>query len=149
MTEFPSVTAYLTWDHDRLGALLSEAVVLVSTGNLDAARPKFTAFLEGITRHIRLEEELLFSVFEQRTGLVSGPTQVMRMEHRAIEQAIGRMRAALLENDAAGFAEHHANLIEVLGAHHRREEDILYPMTDRSLPESVRLSLTKKLLAFS
>lgn len=149
MTEFPSVTAYLSWDHDRLDALLVRVLDLVERGDFGEARTIYLTFQHGLTRHIRLEEEILFSEFERRTGMVAGPTQVMRMEHKSIENALSRMAAALEVRDKAAFEAGHADLLEVLGPHNEKEERILYPMTDRALDETERQRLTKKLLAYS
>lgn len=148
MTDFPSVTAYLSWDHDRLDGLLTSTVTYVEEGDLPAAREKFSSFLEGLLRHIKLEEELLFSVFERRTGMVAGPTQVMRMEHRSIERALLRMGTALEVGNGADFAAAHGDLLEVLGPHNEKEEHLIYPMTDRVLDEGERMDLAKRLLSF-
>jgi iron-sulfur cluster repair protein YtfE (RIC family) len=149
VTEFPSVTAYLSWDHDRLDVLLVEACNLIERGDFGGARSTFATFRSGLTRHIRLEEEILFSEFERRTGMVAGPTQVMRMEHRHIEHALDRMAMALEASDRAIFATAYADLVEVLGPHNEKEEHILYPMTDRALDETERQRLTQKLLDYS
>lgn len=149
MTDFPSVTAYLSWDHDRLDALLVRACDLLDRGDFAEARSTFATFRSGLERHIRLEEEILFSEFERRTGMVAGPTQVMRIEHRHIEHALDRMGTALEASDRPTFATAYADLLEVLGPHNEKEEHILYPMTDRSLDETERQKLTQKLLAYS
>lgn len=148
MTDFPSVTAYLSWDHDRLDGLLTSAATHVEEGDHAAAREDFSAFLEGLLRHMKLEEELLFSLFERRTGMIAGPTQVMRMEHRSIERALLRMRDALEIGSGADFAVAHADLLEVLGPHNEKEEHLIYPMTDRVLDEGERLDLARRLLSF-
>ena len=146
MTDFPSVTAYLSWDHDRLDALLAQAFDHVVRGDLAGAMPAFGELSDGLVRHMRLEEELLFPVFEQRTGIVSGPTEVMRTEHRALERALARMREALVAKDKDGATRSHDDLVEVLVAHHMKEEEVLYPLTDRTLGATDREELAKKLV---
>jgi iron-sulfur cluster repair protein YtfE (RIC family) len=146
MSDFPSVTAYLSWDHDRLDALLAQAFEPVLRGNLAAALPVFEELAEGLLRHIRIEEEILFPVFEQRSGMLSGPTQVMRMEHRVLQRVLNRMRDALVAGDAEAARLGHDDLVEILVAHHVKEEEVLYPLTDRSLPEQERVELTRKLV---
>lgn len=136
MTDFPSITAYLSWDHDRLDALLARTYEHVAHGDLAGALPAFGELADGLLRHMRLEEQILFPILEQRTGMLSGPTEVIRTEHRALEHALGRMREALLAQDREGAARSHDDLVEVLVEHHLKEEEVLYPMTDRSLPEA-------------
>src|SRR5262245_9518428 len=81
---FDSITRYLSWDHDRLDGLLGEVTRHVEDGHFVQASSIFSTFDQGLRRHIRLEEELLFPLFECRTGMRNGPTAVMRNEHRQI-----------------------------------------------------------------
>jgi len=90
----------------------------------------FQEFKAGLERHIVWEEEILFSVFENKTGMTGGPTQVMRWEHQQIrgflEAIAGKLAAG---TDATGDDE--AGLLAVLGPHNHKEENILYPMIDQ------------------
>lgn len=132
-SRFDSITRYLSWDHDRLDGLLSEATRHVERGEMTQARSIFLTFDDGLRRHIRLEEELLFPLFESRTGMRNGPTVVMRAEHRVIEGELTRMRAGLDVGDASEYATGLANLHCVLGPHNVKEEQVLYPTTDDML----------------
>ena len=87
----------------------------------------------GLRRHIGFEEEILFPGFEAGTGMSpqAGPTAVMRIEHREIERLLEAIRGAL-----AGIADPlplRTELHRVLAAHNMKEEQVLYPMTDRAL----------------
>jgi len=141
----PTVTGYLSWDHDRLDALLEQATTLVRAGDLVAALAKYTDFAHGLRRHIRLEEEVLFPAFEQATGMVQGPTTVMRMEHREILDTLSDMQLSLAGKDAAGFEAARNDLLAVLQNHNVKEERILYPGTDRALGIDQRTALVHKL----
>ena len=136
MSDPTTITAYLSRDHDRLDALLAQIYEHASKGDLVAAGGPFAEFADGLVRHMRIEEQSLFGEFERRTGMLSGPTQVLRTEHRALEHALDRMRAALAAADAEVFVRGHDDLVEILVAHHLKEEEVLYPMALRSLPES-------------
>lgn len=141
---FSTVTEYLSWDHDRLDALLADVQRMVEDGELERADHTFAEFFEGLRRHIRIEEEVLFPEFEARTGVTQGPTRVMRHEHRQIEEALEAMREALDRADAAAFRAGDARLLEVLSPHNAKEERILYPTTDQHLtPEERRLLLER------
>lgn len=144
--KFDSVTRYLSWDHDRLDGLLGEATTRVENGQLAQALSLFRAFDAGLRRHIRIEEDVLFPLFEARTGTrTGGPTVVMRAEHRAIESELDRMRLALELGDASEYASGLATLHGVLGAHNLKEESVLYPTTDDLLEASERLELVDRL----
>lgn len=145
--KFDSITRYLSWDHDRLDGLLGEVTQRVEAGHLAQAKSLFRAFDEGLRRHIRIEEEVLFPLFETRTAMrISGPTMAMRAEHREIEAELARMRDALDIGDAAEYASGLATLYGVLGAHNLKEESVLYPTTDDLLGASERSELVDRLV---
>jgi hemerythrin-like domain-containing protein len=142
---FDSVTGYLSWDHDRLDAILQSVRARVEAGDWEAARREYVPFYDGLDRHIRLEEGILFPLFEERTGMTGGPTVVMREEHREIRGALGTMRDALGRADDRLFQEGLAHLLSVLPDHNVKEEQVLYPTTDRILPEKDRAALAARL----
>jgi hemerythrin-like domain-containing protein len=142
---FDSVTGYLTWDHDRLEAVLDATRRLMQEGRWADARETYDDFDQGLARHIRIEEDVLFPLFEARTGIVDGPTAVMREEHRAIRSAVTLMRQALEAEDAGAFQEGRVFLESVMPAHNAKEEHVLYPTTDRMLEPSERARLVARL----
>ena len=143
-TTFDTVNAYLSWDHDRLDALLQSAANRVDHGEWAQARLAYGEFDRGLARHIRLEEEILFPLFEARTG-TAGPTTVMREEHRLIRGVLAVIGAAVARADAPAFRSGVAALADLLPAHNAKEEQVLYPTTDRVLPEHERAALAARL----
>jgi hemerythrin-like domain-containing protein len=127
------VTECLQADHSRLDAILTEAATFAESGAFVNALQLFAEFACGIDHHIRAEEEVLFSVFEQATGIVAGPTQVMRAEHVQIRQLIADVRGALGVHDGVTAARIVPVLRELLSSHNFKEERVLYPMTDRAI----------------
>jgi iron-sulfur cluster repair protein YtfE (RIC family) len=116
-----SITEHFGADHDRLDGIFTEFQSLKRT-DAAAAKQKFQLFLTGLTRHIVWEEDALFPLFEERTGMKnSGPTSVMRLEHREIKRHLDeihdKVRAADPDSDAL-----EAELLEVLKAHNMKEE---------------------------
>lgn len=144
----PTITSYLSFDHDRLDRLLVDAAAHVTAGHFDQARPVLNRFITLLLRHIRLENELLFPTFDRVAELPDGPTRVMRMEHREIEALLDALSAAVDRRDGAGFATAHAGLLGVLGDHNAKEEAIIYPMTDRHLPPDERSRMVATLRTF-
>lgn len=143
-TLFDTVTAYLSWDHDRLDALLQSVRTWVEGGKWEHARRTFAEFDRGLDRHIRLEEEILFPLFEARAGM-TGPTAVMREEHQLIRGVLAVIGAAIGHADGRGFQDGLAALAAVLPPHNEKEEQVLYPTTDRILPEAERTKLASRL----
>jgi iron-sulfur cluster repair protein YtfE (RIC family) len=142
---FTTVTSYLSWDHARLDRTLAGARDDLQHDRLADARHAFDEYARGLERHMRVEEELVFPVFEARTGMSGGPTSVMRDEHRSLRVALGMMRDGLDRGDVAGFQAGVRFLETVLPEHHAKEEHILYPTTDRLLSPDERGALTRRL----
>ena len=144
-TGFESVTGYLGWDHDRLDEVLRSVSAAVTKGRFEEAAASFERFESGLLRHLRLEEELIFPVFEARSGMASGPTDVMRDEHRHVRQALDVMRRGLQGSDADGYEDGLRFFDSVLPDHNAKEEHILYPTLDRLLRPAERAALVSRL----
>ena len=142
---FESVTAYLGWDHDRLDEVLRSVSVAVESDCFGEAAARYEEFTLGLLRHIRIEEELLFPVFEARSGMANGPTDVMRDEHKQVRTALGLMRRGLQQSDAAAFGDGRRFLETVLPDHNAKEEHILYPTLDLLLRPTERAALVARL----
>ena len=141
---FRSVTEYLSWDHDRLDALLEAVRSAVERRDWLAARRYFHDFHDGLLRHIRVEEEVLFPRFEQRTGL-TGPLVVMRQEHAYIRAALGALDDGIDQRDSRTFRAGLASLLTVLPGHNAKEEQVVYPKTDAALSEDECRALVARL----
>lgn len=126
------VTECLETDHRRLEAILDAVEAAVGAGDFRRAGERFSEFTCGLSRHIVMEEEILFPVFEHATGIASGPTQVMRMEHVEIKRLMAEARESIGATDAERFGTCVEALRGVLGEHNVKEEQILYPATDRA-----------------
>ena len=142
---FDGASEYLSWDHDRLDALLDEATRQVDVERWSDAAESYGLFERGLDRHMGLEEEVLFPLFEARSGIVDGPTAVLREEHRAIRKALAIMRSGILDNDARTFRDGMAFLHTVMPEHNAKEEHVLYPTTDRMLSDRERATLAARL----
>jgi hypothetical protein len=142
---FPGATEYLSWDHERLTGILDEVALRIDAGAIADAGGRYAEFDSGLRRHIQAEEKVLFPVFEAFTGLGSGPTSLLREEHRTILQALDAMGRGVAAGDAAAFRGAHLDLRETLPGHMAREERIVYLATDACLGESERRVLAERL----
>jgi hemerythrin-like domain-containing protein len=142
------VTSYLSWDHDRLDALLGQVARQLADGELEQTKTTCAAFIAGLDRHIRLEEAILFPAFETATGIRSGPTTVMTAEHVAVRAALAEVERAVAARDLNRFNQCRAALENVLGPHNLKEERVLYPGTDRALTPPARAALVACLAAY-
>ena len=88
MTVGKTIREFFEQDHDRLDDLFKTFQQL-KRSDFPKAEQAFKEFKVGLQRHIVWEEDLLFSLWEEKTGMSdSGPTPVMRNEHRQIGQQL-------------------------------------------------------------
>ncbi|MBI3297214.1 MAG: hemerythrin domain-containing protein [Elusimicrobia bacterium] len=140
-----SVRDFFEADHDRLDALFIEFQTL-KRKDYPAAKENFKLFLKGLTRHIVWEEDVLFPLFEEKTGMQGmGPTAVMRQEHRVIKGHLDALHEKVRAADPESDDEENA-LLHVLKDHNMKEEEILYPAIDQSL-EAGELEKVEKAMA--
>ena len=89
MSEQKTITAFYEEDHDRLDELF-KTFQISKRSDFVKAKEAFKEFKVGLQRHIVWEEELLFRMWEEKTGMIEdGPTPVMRFEHSQIKQLLG------------------------------------------------------------
>ena len=101
----------------------------------------YEEFERGLLRHLRIEEELLFPVFEARSRMVNGPTEVMRDEHRQSAHGAGPDAARRAGGDTTVYLDGLRFFASVLADHNAKEEHILYPTLDRLLRPAERAAL--------
>jgi hemerythrin-like domain-containing protein len=128
-----TILEFLGSDHRACDDLFATAEAAAAQKNWDDARSLFGQFQAAMAHHLAMEEEVLFPAFESRTGMSSGPTQVMRMEHAQMRDLMQEMAKAV----AAGNQDSYLGLSETLNMlmqqHNLKEENMLYPMSDRVL----------------
>jgi hemerythrin-like domain-containing protein len=80
--------------------------------------------------------------------MTSGPTEVMRGEHRQMRDLLAQMEGALAVRDSDTFGGAAETLLILMQQHNMKEENILYPMCDNALGASdVGASLAARLSA--
>ncbi|HMA17166.1 MAG TPA: hemerythrin domain-containing protein [Thermoanaerobaculia bacterium] len=140
----------LGWDHERLARLEVGAFVARAAGDTETASTWYEAFSSGLRRHIAVEEQLLFPIFEERSGVApgSGPTEVMRAEHREILRLLGEILRTI--GDPAKLPDQaRAMFHEILEEHHVKEEGMLYPAMDEVLTPEEADALVSRIQRFT
>ena len=134
-----AISEIMTENHRQCDQQFSKAEALIAQEDWEQARPAFDHFSNAMTHHFLMEEDVLFPTLEKRTGQTDGPTKVMRMEHEQMRQLLSDMEEALAREDRdqyLGFAE---TLMVTTQQHNMKEEQILYPMTDRMIADTAGL----------
>jgi hemerythrin-like domain-containing protein len=128
-----TILEFLGNDHRACDDLFASAEAAVAQKNWDAARSLFEGFQAAMAHHLAMEEDVLFPAFESRTGMRSGPTEVMRMEHAQMRDLMGEMARAVAAGNQAGFLGLSETLNMLMQQHNLKEENMLYPMSDQVL----------------
>ena len=89
---------------------------------------------------------MLFPAFETASGMVAGPSQVMRFEHAQMRDLLGQIEQAATQQNLDQFSGSAETLLVLMQQHNMKEENILYPMCEQSL-SGQGLSLVEPLKA--
>lgn len=141
-----SITTPLLQHHKHCDEIFSRAENACAKGDWEAGEQSFALLANQLETHFTSEEELLFPSFEAATGMSSGPTEVMRGEHRQMRGLLAQMQAALASRNSDAFGGAADTLLILMQQHNMKEENILYPMCDNALASSdVGASLAERL----
>lgn len=127
-----NIKDFMTQEHkdcDEIFAQMEDAVAKKK----DEAVVKFEEFQDALTNHFKMEEMILFPMFEQKTGTREGPTQVMVMEHEQMRKLLSKMEDAVQASDNDKFFGLSETLMILMQQHNMKEEQMLYPMVQEHL----------------
>ncbi len=131
-----SITTPLFQHHKHCDEIFADAEEACGNGDWAAGEKAFANLRDELETHFGSEEEVLFPAFEQATGMTSGPTEVMRGEHRQMRDLLAQMQGALSARDSDAFGGAAETLLILMQQHNMKEENILYPMCDNALGSS-------------
>ena len=132
------ISNYMKDEHRDCDTLFANAEEAVSLGEWQVAEDKFLAFSNETLTHFKREEDELFPAFEEQTGSTQGPTMVMKYEHEQVRGLIGKMAGALETKDEDAYLSLAESMMILLQQHNMKEEQMLYAMCDRSLPQEIK-----------
>jgi len=143
-----TIMDFLGGDHRACDDLFASAEVAVAQKNWDSARSLFERFQTAMAHHLAMEEEVLFPAFEARTGMRTGPTEVMRTEHAQMRGLLQEMAGAVTNADESRYLGLSETLNMLMQQHNLKEENMLYPMSDQVLGDE-RDSLIRAMQAIA
>jgi DUF438 domain-containing protein len=124
--------------HRLVKAELSGVAEACAARRFSAARERLLHCSRTWERQVRLEEDLLYPLFELRLGTAGAGTVAMREEHRELRDAFGRLCGALGRERRPTAAEALESLAAQLGSHFSREERVFYPTLEAMLSDRER-----------
>lgn len=131
-----SIPDFMTVKHRECDDVFIQAESAVAEKNWDSAEEKLQAFSDILLSHLSVEENILFPKFEEATGMTSGPTQVMRLEHEQMRGLLNDLTAALNKQDKDTYLGLSETLIVLMQQHNMKEEMMLYPMAQQHIVNS-------------
>ncbi len=131
-----NIKEFMTKDHKDCDQFFATAENAASQGNWDTTYQAFNAFIQVMERHFGVEEEALFPAFEEATGILAGPTEMMRMEHQQMRNLFTEMREAVEQQDTEDYLGAAETLLIMMQQHNMKEEQILYTIMSQQLPEN-------------
>lgn len=137
--ETESLSDALEREHREIDAAIAAFAAGSATQVGDPAR--LSAAIRGLRRHIYVEEEFLFPLLRE-TGLVA-PIFVMLREHGQIWDTLDALDSGETSDEAALLLCH--QLAVQLQHHNLKEERIVYPQADETLPVQERTRLRELL----
>ncbi|HLA61483.1 MAG TPA: hemerythrin domain-containing protein [Nitrospiraceae bacterium] len=99
MNEQKTLSGFYEQDHDRPDELFRTFQKL-KRADFAKAKESFKEFKFGLQRHIVREEDVLFLIWEEKTGMSEGgPTSVIRAEHRRIGRQLGAVHGNVADQN--------------------------------------------------
>jgi hemerythrin-like domain-containing protein len=133
--------ALFEYDHKRIDINIS---IMQNVRDKEMVLRLYTKVKRQLLKHIELEETVLFPVFtEHAMPNQTGPIQVMVSEHREITSHIS---IPTDETDTAALLSNLERLISLLAVHNKKEELILYPLINRTVPSGEKARVYKECL---
>lgn len=124
------LSIYLARDHARYEAMYRSVLASVTGRDWPRATLRFAGFAQALTRHMAMEEAVVFTAVEQATGTHGGPIGVLRTEHQQIRGILQRLAGAIAQRHLIDFSDHADTFRILLQQHSLKEDGILYPLAD-------------------
>jgi hemerythrin-like domain-containing protein len=115
--------------HDLFGHVRKTAA---TSGDIGEIRNAIAVLERLLVTHARTEETLLFAQLDSHLGRI-GPLEVMRAEHRGIDDLLAAAGSA---TDIAVLKATVGELLDLAQGHFRKEEGVLFGMAEQVLGEA-------------
>jgi hemerythrin-like domain-containing protein len=127
-----NIKEYLTNDHRKCDEIFAQMEEKASSSLLNA-KEITEQFIADMEHHFQLEERIVFPEFEEKTGMLNGPTEMMRQEHSQMRNLMQQFLEAITNDDKDKFFGLSETLMILLQQHNMKEEQMLYSMVQQHL----------------
>ena len=118
-----NIKQFMAQDHKDCDLLFAKAETA-------AAKEDWTTASQAFERHLGIEEQELFPAFEEETGVQTGPTEMMRMEHDQMRVLFAEMKYAMEQKNSEDYLGIADTLLILMQQHNMKEEQMFYNMMD-------------------
>jgi hemerythrin-like domain-containing protein len=133
-----SIREFMSQDHKDCDLLFAKTENAAASDDWKTAGETLAAFIYAMEHHFGVEEKHLFPAFEKATGVATGPTEMMRMEHDQMRALFAELQSALKEQQSEDFLGLSETLLILMRQHNIKEEQILYSIMDQRLSEGTQ-----------
>ena len=130
-----NIKQFMAQDHRDCDLLFSRAENAAAKEDWATASQAFNEFIRAMERHLGIEEQELFPAFEEATGVQTGPTEMMRMEHDQMRGLFAEMKIAIEQKSSEDYLGTADTLLIMMQQHNMKEEQMLYNMMDQHLTD--------------
>ena len=132
-----TISSFLTQDHRACDEEFASMENAVASEDWIDANGKLVKFTRDLLHHFDMEEKVMFSAFENKTGMTQGPTAMMRMEHDQMRGLLEDLKADINATNKNHFFGVSESLMMLMQQHNMKEEQMLYAMADSHLGDVV------------
>jgi hemerythrin-like domain-containing protein len=140
-----NILTAMSKDHSKCDQIFFELETEILARNWHSIAAILEKYVVAMEKHFHIEEDLLFSSFEQITGSTNGPTSLMSFEHSQMRMLFRDIQFALKNTNEKEMLDTLETLQIMMQQHNMKEENILYPMLDRFLNQDILESIEKNL----
>ena len=130
-----NIKQFMAQDHRDCDLLFARAENAAAKEDWATASQAFNEFIRAMERHLGIEEQELFPAFEEATGVQTGPTEMMRMEHDQMRGLFAEMKIAIEQKSSEDYLGTADTLLIMMQQHNMKEEQMLYNMMDQHLTD--------------
>jgi len=124
---------WLVHDHGKYDALLAECEELAEEGLWEDALRVYRQFLEELKLHMRMEDEILYPLYEEQYGDPRGELTYLQGEHDNIAWLLHELAYVLKRNNTEHFLDSVRPLHKALNRHNANEEELFLNLEDDSI----------------
>ena len=144
-----SPTDVLREEHDKVLGMLDRLEKGLEDKDLKSLERNILLLSKEFDRHsLNKEEKVLFPEIEKFIAQDSGPTEVMRMEHKDLTESIKNFAVYMAQTaktkDFSKLQEIGSHIIDILRQHIDKENNILFMIVDMHLEDKQKKAILEK-----